>query len=313
MPRGKFGPDITGQRSGMVTALEKTEQKRRGAILWRCRCDCGKEFFTEGYKISGGKIQSCGCLRNAHKFKNLTGQRFGRLTALERLAEKRGKDSSYLWLCRCDCGKELKVSVNALVGGHYTSCGCGKRERMQLRAVDITGQRFGRLTAIEALEERSATESVVWRCSCDCGQEIKLPYASLASGNTRSCGCLRKELPGPSEHMHYIDGTCVEMLECRKLRSDNTSGYTGVQWNKRKGKWHALITFKGKNYHLGYFDKIEDAAEARKEAEDRIFGEFLDWYYEQYPERRPEAEKRPDAVNRRLPGKAEDPAYRQRL
>ena len=84
--------DVTDLRSGMVTVLEKTEQKRRGAALWRCRCDCGKEFLTEGYKISGGKIRSCGCLRNAHQFKDLTAQRFGRLTAIARLDEKKGKD-----------------------------------------------------------------------------------------------------------------------------------------------------------------------------------------------------------------------------
>ena len=290
MPKGKVGPDITGMRSGMVTALEKTQRKRRGVSLWHCRCDCGKEFDTEGYRISGGKIQSCGCLRNAHQFKDLTGQRFGRLTALERLDEKKGKDSSYLWLCRCDCGREIKVSVNALLKGHYTSCGCGKRERMQQQAADVRGQRFGRLTALEPTDKRSC-EKVVWRCRCDCGRETEVPYASLASGNTKSCGCLQKELPGPPEYMQYIDGTCVEMLECRKLRKNNTSGYTGVQWNKRKGRWVALITFKGKTYNLGYYDKIEDAAEARRDAENRIFGEFLDWYYEQHPERRPEARK----------------------
>ena len=305
MPRGRFGPDITGMRSGMVVALERSEEKRRGSILWRCRCDCGKEFLTEGYKISGQRIQSCGCLRNAHQFKDLRGQRFGRLTAIERLNEKRGKDTSYLWLCRCDCGKEIKVSVNALLNGHYTSCGCGKRERMQQQAMSIAGQRCGRLTALKATDKRGSNESVIWQCRCDCGKETEVPYGSLASGNTRSCGCLTKELPGPQAYMRYIDGTCVELLERRKLRRDNTSGYTGVQWNKRKDKWQALITFKGKTYNLGFYNKIEDAAEARKEAENRIFGEFLDWYYEQYPERRPTAEQKPHTISRHTVAESE--------
>ncbi len=288
MARGRQGPDISGLRSGMVVALEKTDQKRRGASLWRCRCDCGREFFTEGHKIAAQRIQSCGCKRNAHQLKDLTLQRFGRLTALERLDEKKGRDSSYLWRCRCDCGQELKASTNALLQGHYTSCGCAKRERMQRRAVDVSGQRFGRLTALEPTDRR-VNDNVVWRCRCDCGQEAEVPYASLVSGNTKSCGCLQRELPGPQEYMHYIDGTCVELLQNRKLRRDNTSGYTGVQLHKRSGKWQALITFKGKLYNLGRFEKIEDAAEARREAENRIFGEFLDWYYEQYPEHRPTA------------------------
>ena len=86
--------ELAGLRSGMVTALEKSEQTRRGSVLWLCRCDCGKEFYTEGYKISGGKIRSCGCQRNAHQFKDLTGQRFGRLTSIERLNEKKGKSAN---------------------------------------------------------------------------------------------------------------------------------------------------------------------------------------------------------------------------
>jgi len=53
--------DLCGQRSGMVQILEPTAERRRGAVLWRCRCDCGKEFLTEGYKVSSGLIHSCGC------------------------------------------------------------------------------------------------------------------------------------------------------------------------------------------------------------------------------------------------------------
>ena len=42
------------------------------------------------------------------------------------------------------------------------------------------------------------------------------------------------------------------------------------------------IGFKGKAYHLGTYDKLEDAVAARKEAEQRYFGEFLEWYNENY-------------------------------
>lgn len=39
-----------------------------------------------------------------------------------------------------------------------------------------------------------------------------------------------------------------------------------------------------KNYYLGIYSRFEDAVRARKEAEDRIFGEFLKWYYDNYPD-----------------------------
>lgn len=268
--------DITGVRSGMVVALEPTEQKRRGVVLWNCRCDCGKEFTTEGYKISGGGIGSCGCTRSFRQIKDLTGKRFGRLTALRRLDKKIG--TCYAWLCQCDCGKLTEVSTNALLKGGTKSCGCGKKEVLHKRAENITAQRFGRLVALEPTKERSSG-SVVWKCQCDCGRETTVSYNCLVSGNTKSCGCLPKEHESPTIYMHYIDGTCVEALERKGLRSDNTSGYTGVM--AHRGKWKAQITFKGKTYQLGTYTKIEDAAAARKKAEEEIFGEFLDWYYGQ--------------------------------
>lgn len=46
----------------------------------------------------------------------------------------------------------------------------------------------------------------------------------------------------------------------------NTSGVTGVVWYKRKKKWHARIKADGRSYSLGYYDNLEDAAEARRRA-----------------------------------------------
>lgn len=278
--------DITGMRSGKVVVLGATDQKRRNVFLWRCRCDCGKEFLTEGYKISGGVIKSCGCTRYEHQIKDLSGQRFGRLTALRRLNKKIG--TSYAWLCRCDCGKETEVSANALLSGSTKSCGCGKIDALKKNAKDIRGQRFGRLLAVEPTERRKGN-SVVWRCRCDCGKETEISYNSLISGNTKSCGCLLLEHESPSKYMRYIDGTCVENLEFRGLRKNNTSGYTGV--TAYRGRWRAQITFKKKTYYLGQYEKIGDAVKVRKEAEEKIFGEFLEWYYDQFQKTRQKPEK----------------------
>lgn len=45
----------------------------------------------------------------------------------------------------------------------------------------------------------------------------------------------------------------------------------------------AAITFQKKVYWLGTFDSIKDAANARKEAENHLYGDFLEWYAETYP------------------------------
>ena len=60
----------------------------------------------------------------------------------------------------------------------------------------------------------------------------------------------------------------------QSLRSSNTSGAIGVNWHKRDKRWSARIRFNGKKLHLGCFDDINDAIEARRQAEDKYYGEF---------------------------------------
>lgn len=65
-----------------------------------------------------------------------------------------------------------------------------------MTGIDITGQRFGRLTAIKLIpkEERTwSNKERAWLCKCDCGNEVIVRQRSLRSARmTKSCGCLRK-------------------------------------------------------------------------------------------------------------------------
>ena len=60
----------------------------------------------------------------------------------------------------------------------------------------------------------------------------------------------------------------------RKLAKNNTSGTTGVTWSKRDKCWIANIKIKNKTFYCGYFKNKEDAIKARKEAEEKYFGEY---------------------------------------
>lgn len=60
----------------------------------------------------------------------------------------------------------------------------------------------------------------------------------------------------------------------KRMDGRNTSGVTGVSWYKAYGKWNAQIHVHSKRLNLGYFERIEDAAAARRAAEVRYFGEF---------------------------------------
>ena len=129
------------------------------------------------------------------------------------------------------------------------------------------------------LPTRSERISMIAQCRCDCGNEVDVTEDGLLHGNYRSCGCLRqeiwKELPG---QLHMVDGTCVEMLEKRKHRSDNTSGFRGV-YQLRNGKYRATIGFKGKRFYIGTFVDYQDAVQARQEAESTIHEGFVRAWY----------------------------------
>lgn len=56
----------------------------------------------------------------------------------------------------------------------------------------------------------------------------------------------------------------------QKRRSDNTSGHTGVFWDRKLCRWRATIRDQGKTKHLGLFDDIYSAVEARKQAQSEL-------------------------------------------
>ena len=73
--------------------------------------------------------------------------------------------------------------------------------------VEITGQKFGMVRAL-ARNGSSAKNQALWLCACDCGDFFTTPGASLRSGNTKSCGCRRRDayLTSVTKHGHARAG-----------------------------------------------------------------------------------------------------------
>jgi hypothetical protein len=75
---------------------------------------------------------------------------------------------------------------------------------------DITGQQFGRLTVIERMPPGYRKPKLVfWRCRCVCGNEPVIVYSSLASGYSKSCGCLRKDIYRKNFRTHGMSNTVI--------------------------------------------------------------------------------------------------------
>lgn len=207
-------------------------------------------------------------------FRDLTGQRFGKLTVVAP-TDKRIDNGSVVWNCRCDCGNIAEVSARRLIRGRVKSCGCLAAPIVK----DYIGRRFGRLTVIECSGKIRKNGSTVtyWKCRCDCGTETTVAQTELQNGVTQSCGCLQKDRA--KEALHLIDGTSASILKNiheKPPRKSNTSGYTGV-YHAKDGRWMAYINFKKKRYNLGGYKTKEEAIKARKRGEE-MHADFLEWY-----------------------------------
>lgn len=119
---------------------------------------------------------------------DLTGQKFGFLTVIERDLEyqKEKNSSKSHWKCKCICGKIKTIEGNSLKTGKTKSCGCQRGD-------NLIGKKFNKLLVMELLPTRQ-NRNKVYRCLCDCGNYVEIAGRNLKNGHTKSCGCLAKEI-----------------------------------------------------------------------------------------------------------------------
>lgn len=179
---------------------------------------------------------------------DLTNQVFGKLTVLEQaesFVQPSGKKSS-AWWCECECGNRVRVRTDGLRSGKTTSCGCNAGR------VDITGQRYGRLTVIRY------NESGEWLCQCDCGNIASVRTYNLKNGNTKSCGCLQRERSSESSLISLVGNrygklTVTERAEnnrfghvCYKCKCDCGGEVIVDSTNLRNGNTNSCGCIKSK-------------------------------------------------------------------
>lgn len=79
---------------------------------------------------------------------------------------------------------------------------------------DLSGLRFGRLVAISV----SGKNPIKWLCRCDCGESVAALASNLSRGNTRSCGCLRREKTVERFTTHGGAGTAAHVVWLKMKR-----------------------------------------------------------------------------------------------
>ena len=123
---------------------------------------------------------------------------------------------------------------------------------MAPRLRDIAGQRYSKLLALEfaGYKTLSHCRKSLWRCRCDCGNEVIVAYVHLVAADTKSCGCI----VGKHKTTHGATGTaefrCWEAMlrRCRDPNHDCYSSYggRGIQVCERWLKFENFIADMGK-------------------------------------------------------------------
>lgn len=123
----RFGNmQVVGKRTE-VRFYASAKKKRRSEVVWKCLCDCGKEFEVITSRITRYNVTCCRTCTDKTRVKNLSGKVYGRLHVLELVPER--KHGGSVWKCLCECGNIAEVKGGSLQSGTTKSCGCLQQER----------------------------------------------------------------------------------------------------------------------------------------------------------------------------------------
>lgn len=239
------------------------------------------------------------------KLKDLQGLRFGRLVVVsrdykkEQLRLQENKSPRVYWVCMCDCGNQSSVQSSHLLSGHTISCGCVRSEKTKNTNInykkkkikyDLSGE-YGIGWTNNSnqefyfdLDDYEKIKNICWYennngyiCGVLNNKEILFHRFVLGLHTSDKDNFLvdhkkhktfdnRKEYLRVTNHMHNSQN--------RGIGTNNTSGVTGVCWKSKESLWVAYISINYKQITLGYFHDFNDAVKARKQAEEKYFGEY---------------------------------------
>lgn len=209
---------------------------------------------------------------------DITGQLFGRLTALK-VAERR--EGHEYWLCACECGELKVVRKNHLTGGRIRSCGCLYRGKKRgdsgpntyvfvddyVVGMDFKGNRF--------YADRADYDAIVpytWYLNHDGYVVARINQSFLIDDDAETIDHINMVKHDNRRH-NLRTATNAENLANRQI-SYVGKPVIGVYLHQCYGKYEALIVKNQERKFLGFYDDYEDAVRARLQGEITYFGEF---------------------------------------
>lgn len=229
---------------------------------------------------------------------DLTGKKFGRLTVIKQTEDyisPKGKREAR-WLCECECGNKNKIVARTsdLKSKNTKSCGCLHKEFMNnnnpairlYNTYDLSGEYgIGYTTNGEEfyfdLEDYDKIKDYTWyidndgyvkACELKQHKNVLLHRLILSYPNCLIDHISHKKFDNRKTNLRKTTNSQNSMNHI--INSNNTSGVAGVNWDKYLKKWRARIAVDYKRIDLGVYINFEDAVKARKEAEEKYFGEY---------------------------------------
>ena len=231
------------------------------------------------------------------KDEEIIGNKYNRLTVIERVEDyisPKGKHCTQ-YKCLCDCGNITIANPTKLRNGSKVSCGCYQKEQASANRKNskrcndykIYGSYVelytlnGELILID-YEDFDKVKNILWFIGSKGyargfseGHQITLSrlIMNCPSGfRVDHIGGEKTRYDNRKQNLRIVSDSQNNMN--KKLSCNNKSGATGVSWNKQSQKWIARIGFNNKRIYLGRFDTMDEAVRARKEAEEKYFGDF---------------------------------------
>lgn len=219
------------------------------------------------------------------KLIDLTGQKFGRLTVVCKAEPQQNTK----WWCKCDCGNPNGILVygNNLKRGLTTSCGCVHREKLIERNrkenIFIESDEF--CIGIDSNKNEFKFDKSDYEIVSKYNWfKTKNGYfAAIIPNSGRKHILLHRLIMNINnseidvDHINHDTSdnrknnlrlvTASQNASNMKITSTNKSGIKGVYWDKRSNKWGARAMKNYKSIHLGYYNNIDDAKNAREQWE----------------------------------------------
>lgn len=274
--------EVLGEVFGLLTVIKFIRKDKNGEEIYLCKCSCGKERECRKSALLYENMKNCGCLnkKTGQKVKDLTGQRFGRWTVLER-GENIGRATA--WKCKCDCGTIKNVNGNSLKQGGTLSCGC--------LAVDASykhGMYKSRLNKeYRGIKQRCYNPKNT-RYEYYGGRGIKIcdewlgkeGFANFMNWSLENGYNDKLTLDRIEVDKSYSPSNCrwVDMkvqARNRRISPRNKTGISGVflRTDRQLPKYRVgILDNEGKKINLGQYETLEEAKEVRKQAELKYWG-----------------------------------------